>query len=187
MKTLRIFFICSIAMLLVSCTSVLPPLISWAHFSPPVAQSFKIDTNTAVVYGRFVTGPNFAFGNELALRLRNDNSKQEYLIQFKDKDSVYGISVEPGQYRVAGFVATFVDRRTVGRRTFLNTVPFEVRSNSATYFGDFIGYVKINGLNQEWSVTKVTNNFSGTTDEFRHKYPNLASTSVVSVFGQQSK
>jgi hypothetical protein len=187
MKILRVFFFCSSMVCLVSCTSFLPPLISFAHFSSPVNQSFKFDTNTAVVYGRFATGADFAFGNELALRLRNESSKREYLIRFRDKDSVCGIAVEPGQYRVAGFVATYMERRTVGRRTFPTAVLFEVRSNSITYLGDFTGYAKVGSWAQVWSVTGVTNNFVATTEEFRQKYPNFASVPVVSRFDQPPK
>ncbi len=146
MKTTRIFSIFCAAIFLTSCTSTLPPLISWAHFESPVEQSFRLDETNAVVFGRFANQPNFSFGNKLALRLRNENSKQEYLIQFKNTNSVYGIVVEPGKYAVVGFVATFFDHRTAGRRTFSKTVPFEVQSNCITYFGDFSGYAKINGF-----------------------------------------
>ncbi len=186
MNILRSLFIGSSAVVLVSCTSVLPPLISFAHFSPPVRQSFNLDTNT-VVYGRFAVGPDFAFGNELALRLRNQSSKREYLIRLVDKDSVCGIAVEPGLYRIAGFVATFMDRRTVGRRTFPDMGSFEVASNSVTYVGDFTGYATIGIMTQEWGMKGMTNNFHPTTDEFRQKYPKLASVSFVSVFDQKSR
>ena len=183
MKTLRGVLICAAALLcFVSCTQSLPPLISFAHFSPPVKQSFTPTTNTSIVYGRFATGPDFAFGNELALRVRNDETKREYLIHCRDKDSVSAIMVEPGQYRVVGFVATFVDRRTAGRRTFTNTPSFQVPSNSATYLGDFSGYAKVGGLTQTWGIAGLTNNSVATTREFRQKYPNLAPLSTVSVF-----
>ena len=184
MKITRCFLIFSSAALLASCTRFLPPLVSFAHFSSPMNQTFVPGTNSAVVYGRFATGPDFAFGNEIALRLRNERSKREYLIRCRDKDSVYGVVVEPGEYTVAGFVATFMERRTVGRRTFTHTVPFEVRSNSATYLGDFTTYAKTDFAAQRWGVTGVTNNFVATTDEFKQRYPNFASVSLVSAFAQ---
>jgi len=177
----------SSAVFLVSCTRVLPPLISVARFSPPVKQSFNVDTNSAVVYGRFATGPDFAFGNELALRLCKDGSKRVYLIRCRDRDSVCAIAVEPGQYRIGGFLATFMDHRPVGRRNFPDTGSFQVRSNSVTYLGDFTGYAKIGPMTQVWGVTGITNNFTATTDEFRLKYPNLASAPVFSPFDQQPR
>jgi len=185
MKILRTLLICSSAVFFMSCTRFLPPFISVAHFSSPVKQSFKVDTNSAVVYGRFATGPDFAFGNELALRLCQDSSKRVYLIRCVDKDSVSAIAIEPGRYRIAGFVATFLDHRPVGRRHFPATRLFQVRSNSATYLGDFTGYAKIGPMTQEWGVRGIRNNFTATTDEFRRKYPNLASVPRFSAFDQQ--
>ena len=187
MNILRTLLFCSTAVLLVSCTRVLPPLISVAHFSPPVKESFNVDTNSAVVYGRFATGPDFAFGNELALRLCNESSKRVYLIRCRDKDSVYAITVEPGRYRVAGFLATFMDHRPVGRRNFPTTGSFQVRSNAATYLGDFTGYAKIGPMTQEWGVREMTNNFTATTDEYRLRYSNLSSVPVFSPFDEQSR
>jgi hypothetical protein len=168
---------------LTSCTGFLPPLISWARFSSPVKESFTVDMNGAVVYGRFTKGSDFAFGNELALRLRNEDSKREHLIRLQGTNSVYGVAVEPGRYRVTGFVATFIDRRTAGGRSFGATPIFQVQPNSATYIGDFTGYAKIVALAQEWGVRGLTNNFAVTTREFRQRYPNLATAPVRSAFG----
>ena len=172
---------------MVSCTRFTPPLISVARFSPPVKESFNVDTNSAIVYGRFATGSDFAFGNELALRLCNDSSKRVYLIRCRDKDPVYAIAVAPGHYRVAGFLATFMDHRPVGRRSFPNTGSFQVRSNSATYLGDFTGYAKIRPMTQEWGVQEMTNNFTVTTKAYQLKYPNLSSVRVFSAFDEQSR
>ena len=184
MKILGKLFIVGAAMFMVSCTRFTPPLISVARFSPPVKETFNVNTNSAVVYGRFATGPDFGFGNELALRLCSETSKRVYLIRCRDKDSVYAIAVEPGQYRVAGFLATFMDHRPVGRRNFPDTGSFQVRSNSATYLGDFTGYAKIGPMTQEWGVREMTNNFVATTDEYRLKYPNLSPVPVFSAFEQ---
>jgi hypothetical protein len=187
MKILLTLLFCSTAVVLVSCTSFLPPLISVAHFSPPVKESSNLDTNSAVVYGRFATGPDFAFGNELALRLCNESSKRVYLIRCRDKDSVYAVTVKPGRYRVAGFLATFMDHRPVGGHNFPTTGSFQVRSNGATYLGDFTGYAKLGPMMQEWGVRQMTNNFTATTDEYRLRYSNLSSFPVFSVFDEQSR
>ncbi len=167
---------------LVSCTRFTPPLISVVRFSPPVKESFNIDTNSAVVYVRFATGPDFAFGNELALRLSSENSKRVYLIRCRDKDSVSAIAVEPGRYRIAGFLATFIDNRPAGQRNFPNSGLFQVRSNSATYLGDFTAYAKIGPMTQEWRVRDMTNNFTVTTSEYRLKYSKLSSARIFSAF-----
>lgn len=187
MKALRTFLVCGIAVFVISCTRHLVPLISVARFSAPVKKSFGLSTNTAIVYGRFATGPDFAFGNELALRLCDEHSKRVYLIRCRDKDPVYAVAVEPSRYRVAGFLATFQDHRPVGKRDFADTGTFEVRSNSLTYLGDFVGYAKAGPAVQKWGLSGITNNFDATTEEFRQAYPNFASNQVFSVFDNQGK
>jgi len=157
-------------------------MFSVARFSPPVKESFNLNTNSAVVYGRFGTGPDIAFGNELALRLCDEHSKRMYLIRCRDKDPVYAIAVEPGRYKVAGFLATFQDHRPRGQRDFRDSRTFEVRSNSLTYLGDFAGYAKVGFMKQEWGFTEITNNFDATTEELKQKYPNLASSQAFSIY-----
>jgi hypothetical protein len=185
MKVLRALLICSSAVFLASCTRHLVPLFSVARFSPPVKESFDLNTNSAVVYGRFATGPDFAFGNELALRLCDEQAKRVYLIRCRDKEPVYAIAVQPGRYRVAGFLATFQDHRPRGQRDFRDSCTFEVRSNSLTYLGDFAGYAKIGPMTQEWGISGITNNFKATTEELRQRSPNLASAPVFSVFDEK--
>lgn len=187
MKAVRAFLICGVAVLLISCSRHLVPLFSVARFSPPVKGSLNLTTNIAVVYGRFATGPDFAFGNELALRLCDEHSKRVYLIRCRDKEPVYAIAVEPGRYRVAGFLATFQDHRPRGQRDFPSAGTFEVRSNSLTYLGDFAGYAKIGLMTQKWGISGISNNFDATTEEFRQAYPDLATNQVFSVFDDKWK
>jgi hypothetical protein len=187
MKILQFLFLCCSAALLVSCTSVLPPLVSFARFAPPVDESSQVDTNTAVVYGRFQRKSDMGGGNQIALRLRNEKNKKEYLIQMRKDDAVYGIAVEPGRYRIAGFVATFAERRTAGRRAFRNTPLFDVGSNSIVYLGDFQGLTQGRFVGQLWEVSGATNNFAATTEEFRKKHPPVAAISAVSVLEPQAR
>jgi hypothetical protein len=182
MKVLRTLLICSSAVFLVSCTRHLVPLFSVARFSAPINQSFSLNTNTAVVYGRFATGSDFAFGNELALRLCDEHSKRVYLIRCRDKEPVYAVAVEPGRYRVAGFLATFQDHRPRGKRDFRDSRTFEVRSNSLTYLGDFAGYAKVGFMTEEWGLSGITNNFEATTEELKQQYPNLAQSQSFSIY-----
>ena len=186
MKILTGLFLSGAAIFFVSCTSFTPPLISVARFSSPINDSSSIDTNCAVVYGRFATGPDFAFGNELALRLRNESSKRVYLIRCRDKDPVYAIAVEPGRYRVAGFLATYMDHRPVGQRKFAGTNTFDVKSGSATYLGDFTGYARVGVMAQEWGISGMTNNFAASTDEYKVRYSKLSSLPVASAFEEKS-
>jgi hypothetical protein len=186
MKVIRILLILGSAVFLVSCTSVLPPLVSWARFTPAADQSFQLDTNT-MVYGRFENKADMGGGNRIALRLRNEDSRREYLIGLREKEPVYGIAVEPGHYRIAGFVATFVDYRTAGRRTFRDAPLFEVPPNSVVYLGDFRSLTQGRIVSQSWGIQDVTNNFVATTDEFRRRYPGLAQVPVVSALDPRSE
>lgn len=186
-KKLRLIIVCIGALLFMSCTNVLPPLVSWVRFASPVSPSIQADTNITVIYGSFSTGPEFAFGNELGLRLLNIESKKETIVRMQEKDTICAVAVQPGKYRVAGFVAAFIDHRTAGRRTFSNTPWFEVVPNCATYVGDFSGQARIGGLSQQWSLTGLTNNFANTTAMYQRKYPNLLKLSAVSAFDQKSK
>lgn len=174
------------------CTSVLPPLLSFAHFEKPVDASASLSNNTAIVYGRFLKAKDFAFGNQLALQICNLNTKRQWLIQFKPTNAVFGIVVEPGRYRVVGMVETFVERRTAGTTTFPDTPIFDVLPNTITYIGDYKGGTRMHGMDQVWYFAGVSNNFSVTTQEFETSHPNLphdaytAATEMVNAFANLS-
>src|SRR5882672_2709354 len=115
MKLLRTLLISCGALVLVSCTRHLVPFVSVARFSAPVTPAFNLNTSNAIIYGRFGTASNFAFGNELVLRLCREDSKRVYLIRCRDNDPVYAVAVEPGRYRVAGFLGTSPEHRPLAK------------------------------------------------------------------------
>lgn len=141
-----------------------------------------------MIYGRFELGSDFNAGNHLALWILRADSKKEYFIRFNDADLVCCISVNAGRYNVVGFVGTDSEHRIWGRKKFPASFPFEVRTNSATYIGDFAGRTTYDfgGMLQEWKIKGITNNFAGTTEDFRRNFPNLISVPVYSAFGRQS-
>ena len=181
MKIVRPFLLLLAAAIFVSCTGTLPPLVSWARFAKPVDPSVEVSTN-AILYGRFAAEHHFSFGNRLALRVHNETAKEDYLIALKDTNSVYGIAVKPGKYRITGYVATFGDRRVAGLRTLVNSPLFDVHSNMITYIGDFRGYARMNGTDQEWNISSVTNNFVPTTAQFRTEHPHLIAKYGFNIF-----
>ncbi|MGH7951013.1 MAG: hypothetical protein ACREFE_03710 [Limisphaerales bacterium] len=178
MKIFRVILFCCIAALLISC----------AHFSKPVDSSFKSASNTAIIYGRFELGTEFNAGNELALWLADKNSKAKY-IQFKSINPVYCIPVGPGRYKIIGFIGTDRTHRIWGRKKFPKALSFDAPTNSATYIGDFTGTASYDfaGMMQQWSVKSVADNFTETTEEFRGKFPNLASLPATSAFVQDRR
>lgn len=133
-----------------------------------------------------------SMGNRIALWLENVDLNKPVYIYFDKNRPVYAITVEPGHYRLIGFAGIDMTHRILGRRAFHGknsketfVVPFEARTNSAVYIGDFIGYAKVNLVAEEWALKTGTNNFAGTTIEFHKEYPNLANLPVFSVFESQ--
>jgi hypothetical protein len=184
MRVLRGIFFCSMAFLLTSC----------ADLTPPVPLTFTPDGNTVVLYGRFTIGPDFVLGNRLVLWLKNVSSKKSVCLYFDKQRPVNAILVDAGQYRMVGFAGTDVTHRVLGRLAFrgkspmnLVTMPFEVRTNSAVYIGDFTGRARMVGLDQVWEIDSFTNNFAATTRDFREQYPNLVSVPAFSMVYLQSR
>ena len=185
MKILRALLICSCAALLTSCKSELWLADTYVRFSPPIKQSFNLNTNNAVVYGSFATPPHFGFGGGLALRLCEEHAKPVYFIPCRGKEPVCAIAVKPGRYKITGYLAADADNQVCGRRDFLDSRIFEVRSNSLTYLGDFYAIANIGAFTQEWHIDAGTNNFHATTQVLWQKYPNLASNPTSSIYDQK--
>ena len=182
MKTLRIIFLGLVAILLVSC----------AELVPPVSSTFKPDNNTTVLFARLNLEKRVSLGNRIALWLQNLDSKKSVYIYFDQNQPVYAITAEPGRYRLMGAAGIDMTHRVLDRDLFREKgskgkyyLPFEVRTNSAIYLGDFVGYAKVNLVAEEWAIKSVTNNFDQTTEDFRKTYPNLASLQVFSIFETQ--
>ena len=179
MKAFRIIFLSSLVILLVSC----------AHLIPPVPSTFKPDNNTAVVYARLDLEKHAAFGTRLALWLQNMNSNKFVYMYFDHQQPVYAITVDPGRYRLIGLAGIDMTHRVLDQTPFYDKdlkeqfiLPFEARTNSAVYLGDFVGYAKVNLVAEEWAIKSFTNNFAETTIAFHQDYPNLTNLPVVSIF-----
>jgi hypothetical protein len=179
MKNSCLLFLWGVALLLLSC----------AHRAPAFSPNAAPDPRSAVFYGRFSinNGMNM-FENKLALWLKNTDTKYNVYIYFDEAQPVYAVQVPAGPYRVAGFAALTRLHKLDGRQTFwirgepaAITRPFEAAAGSEIYLGDFTGHATFDGVICEWKVDSVTNNFVGTSREFREKYPNLRTASVTDV------
>jgi hypothetical protein len=169
-------------------------IVSCAHQIPPVLLNYKPDNQSAIIYGRFIIGSDFAFGNRLALWLQNLDDKKSIYIYFDRDQPLYAIQAEPGQYQVTGVAGIDMTHRILGRRRFQSneingviSVPFKASANTAIYIGDFDGKAQIDGLTEEWQIESLTNNFSETTKEFHQKYLNLLAIPVISAFEPEAK
>ena len=156
---------------------------SCAHLQPALSADAKPDTQSAVLYGRFSIGHNFAFKNKLALWLENVDTKHSIYIYFDENEPLYGIQVKPGRYRIVGFAGLNRTHEIKGRRTGPLAHPsFPAPAGSQIYIGDFAGEVSWDGMVSTWRLKSCTNNFAATTAEFREKYPLLGMPPVQSIF-----
>jgi hypothetical protein len=180
MKLLKALFICASTAALVSCSDLSNRMGSWPPFSPPVDQAFALDSWAAIVYGRFSTGKKLDFDCNLSLRLVDEDSKQEYLIRFQVPDAVCAIAVAPGRYRIWGCEAGSPRTTRIAKSDYPRSELFEVRSNAATYLGDYKGYLTDSGFYEHWGISEITNRYVTATAELHRKFPNLANVDVVS-------
>ena len=174
MKHLRLIFLTASLLLTASC----------AHLQSPLPAAAKPDGKTAVLYGRFSVGRNFAFHNKLALWLVNDGTRDSIYLYFDPDQPVYGIRVKPGNYHVQGFAALNRMQKVEGRKIIPQVPrPFTVAAGSETYLGDYLGETKWDGVMvATWRIKSWTNNFAATTAEFRQQCPQLAMTPAASIF-----
>lgn len=173
-------FMAGIALLAVSC----------AHLIPPVSTTFIPDGKTTVLYARMNLEDRISMGNRVALWLENTDLKEPVYIYFDKSQPLYAITAAPGHYRLMGLAGIDMTHRILDRSLFREKdskeryfIPFEARTNTAVYIGDFTGCAKVNLVAEEWKIKSATNNFAHTTADFRQAYPNLASLETVSIFG----
>ncbi len=164
-------------------------LASCAHVIPPVTSTFKPDDNTTIIYARLDLEKHVSFGNRLVLWLQNMDSNTPVYMYFDQQQPIYAIPVELGHYRLIGLAGVDMTHRILDKSPFYEkdlkeefTLPFEARTNSAVYIGDFVGYAKVNPIAEEWAIKSFTNNFVETTMVFHKDYPNLTNLSVISIF-----
>ncbi len=176
MKIIPAFFLTVAMLMTVSC----------AHLEPALSATAKPDSRSAMLYGRFSIGHNFAFKNKLALWLENADTKHAIYIYFDKNEPIYGLQVKPGRYRIVGFAGLNRMHEIKGRRTEpMAQITFLAPAGSKIYIGDFAGEVTWDGMVSTWRLKSCTNNFAVTTAEFREKYPNALALPPVSIFEAQ--
>ena len=164
-------------------------LASCAHLIPPVAVSFKPDTNTVVFFARLSLENKISMGNRVALWLKNTDTENYFYIYFDRDQPLYAITASPGHYRLMGLAGIDMTHRVLGRSLFQTVdtkekcfLSINAQTNSAIYLGDFVGYAKVNLVAEEWAIKSITNNFTQTAADFRKQYPNLANLATFSIY-----
>ena len=168
--------------------------VSCVFYSAPVKHAGQTNKDKAILYGRFYYGHHFA--EELnpawrttGLSIRNETTDRTYYIELKVTNTVYGVQVEPGSYRITGLVRSDNEHGVKARITFPSTnstawltEPFKARKGEHIYIGDYQGETKLDYPILTFKLKYITNNFDATTVEFRNSYPELMATPAVSIF-----
>ena len=167
---------------------------SCVFYAPPVKRADQINKDDAILYGRFTYGEHFT--EELnpawytaGVWLRNETSDRTHYLELKVTNTVYGVQVEPGSYRITGLVRSENEHRVKARVAFPWTnapawlaASFEVRKGEQIYIGDYQCETKLDYPILHTRIKSITNNFAATTVEFRKTCPELMTTPAVSIF-----
>jgi hypothetical protein len=164
----RVLFLGFISILLGGC----------ARFVPPVGSGEPLDSGKSYLYGRFhqsSRGNSLQFGLLISASRRN----REYCIRLnEEKDSVYAIPVQPGQYKINKLL--FLDSDNVIQDALylsylISNCVFSVEQGNAYYLGDFFGETSskktYHGPKNQWILRGICDNFTNTTQELEYKYP----------------
>jgi len=182
----RLPLIAGLNLLLLFCSSC-------TFYDKPLSPGAQADGRNAILYGRFGLIKDHYSNFNLGLWIKNVDSGSSYYVRFATNDPVCAVTVNPGNYRIAGFVGANPEHETQCRELFSPgalkgrpALPFTARAGAQIYIGDFAGQVNDDSLIVEWRIRGLTNNFDATSVEFRQKYPGLMTGPVVSLFDPQA-
>jgi len=159
-----------------------------------VKHAGQINKNNAILYGRFYYGHHFTeelnpAWHTTGLSIRNETTDRTFYIELKETNTVYGVQVEPGSYRIMGLVRSDNEHGVKARITFPSTNstvwltrPFKARKGEQIYIGDYQGETKLDYPILTFKLKYITNNFDATTMEFQNNYPEMMTTPAVSIF-----
>ena len=158
----------------------------------PLSSDRELSESDAFIYGKFELHRTGYQISGIWISLLKDNQEHSSLLQFKKKDNVLAVLLEPGQYRIDKFVfapggpggpsmwtkSEITEIPIEGELAFLDQ-KFIVRKGGAVYLGDFIGFTgrapseELFTFGFKGGVSSVANNFLETTDNLNSKYPEL--------------
>ena len=156
-------------------------------YAPNVEVTHVPDPASGYVYGRFqITRLGDA---TIALKIADVSSGKEHILEFKEKDGVSAIKVEPGEYKIksmvglAGFAKARINERFFDTIKGYETLskPFLIGKNEAIYIGDYIAqfsvqhYVVAHQLNWQWYIS---NKYEDTSREFLVKHNAFTATAT---------
>jgi hypothetical protein len=158
------------------------------QFQKPMQSSDMPPANMAIIYGRFESDKPNLFGDKLGMRLLNVKTKRQYLISFRTTNSVYGIAIVPGRYRIDGCIGSQFHYFAGPKLSFLETPDIDCRPDTVIYIGDFksAAHQQQSGA-WDWGVFGFTNNYLQTTKEFQTKHEEFRLSPFASARLKRSK
>lgn len=140
---------------------------------------------------------------QMGISISSTDEQNKYTFRFKKKKDVYAIPVKPGEYYISklvfatgggfGEVGGFKEgEKTI--KKLINNNKFQIEKGGAYYLGDFYSSTSTFGLpfpingqysvgvNYEWFLNQITNDFEKTTKDLNERYPLLSTISQKSIF-----
>jgi len=154
------------------------------NYRPPLEPAFVPNPKKSYVYGRFNLERDFMNKVRLALQIENMVNGSILSLRLLDKQQVYAVEVEPGTYKLKGFVYALLGA-VMEFETSKIPLPvqpaflkdrFSVEPGKAYYLGDYYGSSRRNSIvanpvfvnvTFRGGILGITQNFSKTTDELK--------------------
>jgi hypothetical protein len=162
------------------------------RYAPSIGPSDALVPSQGYVYGRFSreSGANLG-ATQMGVVVVSVDKNREIAMRFEQDLDPYAVGVDPGDYQVTHFVQTqSADNHAIGKSPFpgeLSGRVIRVEAGKAYYIGDYDGAMKstfmVLFIGHEWGISKITNDFAGTTAKLDALLPQMKNLPKVDVFG----
>ena len=160
------------------------------NYRSPVEPSARPNLQKSYLYGRFSLDSDFMNKVRLALQIENSGNGKILSVRLLNGRQVYAVEVEPGTYRLKGFVYALLGAVMEFETTKIQlpakpsylTAPFTAEPGKAYYLGDYLGSSRRTGFiltpffvstTFRGGIVGVGQNFSGTTSKLKTLLPRL--------------
>ena len=197
----------SIGKIILVFVCMFPALTSCVSYSTKLEYDVMPDTNKAYIYGNFKMSEFNMLG--ASIFIREITKGIDYIIKFDcngnkfNEESVSVIAVEPGTYKITKFAFSkgddFIGKHYLrlysahdweissikNGNEFCKKLKngFQARAGYAYYIGDYTA--KSNYKGNAWyitGITKIGDNFTKTTSDFKKKFSTLNDVAVIHAF-----
>jgi len=160
------------------------------HYGSPVEPSARPNPQRSYLYGRFSLDSDFMNKVRLALQIENTGNGEILSLRLLNEQQVYAVEVEPGTYRLKGFIYALLGAVMEFETTKIQlpaepaylTAQFTAEPGKAYYLGDYLGSSRRTGFiltpffvstTFRGGIIGIGQNFSGTTSTLKTVLPQL--------------